>query len=80
MNSNYAYMHHYCSKMIYLHTSTPTDVGIFWPKMCIYNHFLYFKLTDVSALTCIDVSALGLFENYLAPLLSSSYSVVIYLP
>ena len=42
MNSNYAYMHNYYSKMIYLHISTPTNVGTFWPKMCIYNHFFEF--------------------------------------
>lgn len=58
MNSNYVYMHNYCSKMVYLH--------VFSPKMCMYDHFLYFRLTNVSTLTWIDVSALILFENYLA--------------
>lgn len=67
MNSNYVYMHNYCSKMLYLHVFTPTDVGTFSPKMCMYDHFLYFRLTNVSTLTWIDMSALILFENYLAP-------------
>ena len=56
MNSNYRYMHNYCSKIVYMHIFTSTDVGTFWAKMCIYDNFFYFRLTNVSALKATTLS------------------------
>ena len=50
INSDCGYMRNYCSKMVYLHIFTSTDVGAFWAKMLIYDPFFYFRLADVSAL------------------------------
>ena len=45
INSDCGYMRNYCSKMVYLHIFTSTDVGAFWAKMLIYDHFFNFRLT-----------------------------------
>ena len=55
MNSTCGYMHNYCNKIVYIHIFTTTNMGTFWPKRCIYVHFFYFRLTDVSALTYIPL-------------------------
>ena len=36
MNNNCVYIHNYYSKMVYLHIFRLTNVGTFWPKMCVY--------------------------------------------
>ena len=43
-------MHGYCSTCAFMHNFTPTDVGVFFVKMCISQYFFYFALTDASAL------------------------------
>ena len=49
MNCDCGYMCSYHSKMKCLHIFIPTYVGALWAKMCIYDHFFYFRLFDVSA-------------------------------
>ena len=55
MNSTCGYMHNYCNKIVYIHIFTATNLGYSWAKICIYVHFFYFRLTDVSALTYIPL-------------------------
>ena len=50
INNNREYTHSYYSKIVYMHIFTPTDVGTFWAKMCIYDNFFYFRLANMSAL------------------------------
>ena len=60
MNNNYGYIHNYFSKIVYIHIFTTTNMGTFWPKRCIYVHFFYFRLADMSALTYIPLPSFWL--------------------
>ena len=40
--NNWVCIHGYYSSCIFMHNFTPTDVGVFWMKMCKKSCFLYF--------------------------------------
>ena len=48
--SNRVNKHSYCSKCVYLHIYTPTDVVSFETKLCKFHNFFYFINTDMNAL------------------------------
>ena len=48
--SNRVNKHSYCSKCVYLHMYTPTDVVSFETKLCKFHNFFYFINTDMNAL------------------------------
>ena len=50
INSNRVNKHSYCSKCVYLHIYTPTDVVSFETKLCKFHNFFYFINTDMNAL------------------------------
>ena len=47
--SNRVNKHSYCSKCVYLHIYTPTDVVSFETKLCKFHNFFYFINTDMNA-------------------------------
>ena len=49
-------MHSYCTKIVYMHIFTPTDVSTFWAQMCIRDNFFYFWLTNGSAIEMTTLS------------------------
>ena len=60
MNSNCGYMHNYYNKIVYIHIFIATNLDSSWAKICIYVHFFYFRLTNVSALTYISLPSFWL--------------------
>ena len=73
MNSNYGYMHNYCNKIVYIHIFIATNLDSSQAKICIYVHFVYFRLTDVSALTYIPLPSFWLphqAQRKLSPLIT----------